>query len=373
MSKVMKIVLIVLLVIVLAVVGLGVYVLTSMRSDAVEIVEKPVDLIAADTEEPEPEPIEIGEPTPSPTPMPIYQEDTKQEGIVNILLIGTDSRSTAELQDATGRSDTMMLVSIDTGNGTIKLVSFMRDSRVHRIGKSGRFTFYNRLNGAYNGGYGGGGPGELINTINGNFKLDIQEYISIGFDGFAALIDKIGGLDVDCDQAEINFINNRITGDYDNEPDVVYNASTIKDAPGIIHLDGAQCLIYARNRHTGVDGGDGNDFDRVNRQQEIIQLVFDKVTKEMNEQSVLALISFATGYVSTNMSIDTMTDLAKILLTKGMTFSKATFPAPGTYHNFVDETGAETSLLEFDIDAAATELNKLLYGESFVATPTPAQ
>lgn len=373
MSKVMKIVLIVLLVIVLAVVGLGVYVLTSMRSDAVETVEKPVDLSVAATDEPEPAVVETGDPTPTPTAMPIYQEDTKQQGIVNILLIGTDSRSAQEVQDATGRSDTMMLASIDTNKGTITLVSFMRDARVHRIGKSGRFTFYNRLNGAYNGGYGGGGPGELINTINENFKLDIQEYISIGFDGFAALIDKIGGLDVDCDQAEINFINNRITAGFVNEPDIVLNAKTIKEDPGILHLDGAQCLIYARNRHTGFEGGEGNDYDRVNRQQEIIQLIFDKVTKEMNEQSVLALISFATSYVSTNMSIDTMSDLAKILLTKGMTFSKASMPAPGTYHNYVDEAGTETSMLEFDLDDAAASLNALLYGEGFVPTPTPAQ
>lgn len=373
MSKVMKIVLIVLLVIILAVVGLGVYMLTSMRANAVEIVEKPVDLNFADTEEPEEVTVVTGEPTPSPTPMPIYQEDTKQIGIVNILLIGTDSRSAAEVQDAQGRSDTMMLASIDTNKGTITLVSFLRDARVHRIGKSGRFTFYNRLNGAYSGGYGGGGPGELINTINENFKLDIQEYVSIGFDGFAALIDKIGGLDVDCDQGEINFINHRITAGFVNEPDIVLNAKTIKEEPGILHLDGAQCLIYARNRHTGVDGGQGNDYDRVNRQQEIIQLIFDKVTKEMNEQSVLALISFATGYVSTNMSLDTMTDLAKILLAKGMTFNKVSMPEPGTYHNFVDENGTETSLLEFDLDEAAASLNKLLYGEDFVATPTPAE
>ncbi len=56
----------------------------------------------------------------------------------------------------------MMLASINTDKGTITLVSFMRDSRVHRIGKSGRFTFYSRLNGAYSGGYAGGGPGELF-------------------------------------------------------------------------------------------------------------------------------------------------------------------------------------------------------------------
>ena len=369
MSKVIKIVLIVLLVIVLALVGVAAYVLSSMRADAVEIVEKPIDLEAPD--EPEPVSVVSDEATPTPTQMPIYEEEAKADNIVNILLVGTDSRSTKDLQEAQGRSDTMMLASINTDKGTITLVSFMRDARVHRIGKSGRFTFYNRLNGAYSGGYAGGGPGELINTLNKNFQLDIQEYICIGFDGFAALIDQIGGLDVHCDQAEINFINDRIKGSYVNEPAIVRKANTIKAEPGIIHLDGAQCLIYARNRHTGVDGGSGNDFDRVSRQQEILELVFEKVSKEMNEQSVLALITFATSYVSTNMKLETMTDIAKILLTKGMTFTKTTIPAVGTYSSYVDEDGKKTDLLAFDLDAAAVELNALLYGDSFVPTPAP--
>ncbi len=368
MSKVMKIVLIVVLVLVLAVVGLGIFVLTSMRADAVQTVEKPVELNMP--EETEAVSVVSGEPTPTPTAMPIYEEATKQESIVNILLVGTDSRTKAT-GVVEGRSDSMILASINTEKGTITLVSFMRDSLVHRIGKSGRFTFYNRLNGAFSGGYGGGGPGELINTINENFKLDIQEYICIGFDGFAAMIDQIGGLDVDCDQAEINFINDRISGGHGNEPEFVYFTEHVKGEPGIIHLNGAQCLIYARNRHTGTDGGSGNDYDRVNRQQEIIQLVFEKVTKEMNEQSVLALISFATGYVSTNMKLETMTELAKLLLTKGMTFTKTAIPAAGTYSNYVDKEGTKTDMLEFDLDAAAAELNALLYGDSFVPTPTP--
>ena len=371
MSKVMKIVLIVLLVIVLAVVGVGVYVLTNMRADAVETVEKPDDLTA--TEEPATVMVIEDEPTPTPTQMPIYEEESKADNIVNILLVGTDSRSAQETQSNEGRSDSMMLASINTDKGTITLVSFMRDSRVHRIGKSGRFTFYSRLNGAYSGGYAGGGPGELINTLNENFKLDIQEYVCIGFDGFAALIDQIGGLDVDCDQAEINFINDRITGYYVNEPDVVRDASPIREDPGVLHLDGAQCLIYARNRHTGFDGGSGNDFDRVSRQQEIIQLAFEKVTKQMNEQSVIALLSFATNYVSTNMGLDTMTELAKILLSKGMTFTTTVIPEPGSYSNYVDDNGVKTDQLEFDLDAAAAALNTLIYGESFVPTPTPAE
>ena len=366
----MKIILVVLLIVVLAVVGIGYYVLSSMRADAVETVAKPTgDLDAIVSEEPEIAVIE-SDPTPAPTPMPIFEEEELEDSVTNILLIGTDSRNADETENSEGRSDSMILASLDKEKGTLTLVSFMRDARVKRIGSSGRFTFYNRLNGAYRGGYGGGGAGELINTINGNFGLDIQEYIAVGFDGFAALIDKIGGLDVDLDQAEINFINDRITGIHDYEPDIVKNAKTVTAAPGIVHLDGAQCLIYARNRHTGEDGGEGNDFTRVSRQQEIIQLVFNKVKSEMNEQAVAGLISFATNYITTNMKGETMMALAKVMLSKDIQFVTTSIPEQGSYKYYVDEkTNEKTDQLEFNIKKAAAALQVLLYGEEL--TPTP--
>ena len=379
MSKVMKIILIVLLVIVLAVVGAGMYMLSSMRSNAVQTVAKPTEDLSA-TEEPASIQVISGDPTPSPTPMPIYEEAALDESIINILLIGTDSRSADESENSEGRSDSMILASINTDTGKITLVSFMRDARVHRVGESGRFTFYNKLNGAYRGGYGGGGAGELIKTINGNFGLDIDQYIAIGFDGFATLIDKIGGLDVELDQAEINFINDRIKGDHELEPDIVKNANTVTADPGVVHLDGAQCLIYARNRHTGTDGGEGNDFERVNRQQEIIQLIYKKVTSSMNEQSVLALMSFATNYITTNLDLGTMTTLAKVLLTSNMEFTSSTVPEEGTYKNYVaekvnSETGEttyeKTDQLEFNIKKAAAALQTLLYGAELTPTPEP--
>lgn len=366
----MKIILAVVAVVVIAIGGFFWYMISSMRSDAVDTVAKP-DLEATDTdEETSIFTVIADDPTPSPTPMPIYEEESQADNVVNILLIGTDSRNADESENSEGRSDTMILASLNKQDKTITLVSFMRDARVKRIGASGKFTFYNRLNGAYRGGYGGGGAGELINTINYNFELDIQEYIAIGFDGFAALIDQIGGLDVDLDQAEINFINDRITGDHELEPDIVKNATKVTAEPGIVHLDGAQCLIYARNRHTGYDGGEGNDYDRVSRQQEIIQLIYDKVTSQMDTQSVYALISFASNYITTNMEFETMTSLASILLSNDIEFVTTSIPAEGSYNYYVDEdTGEKTDQLEFNISKVATALNELLYGAE--ETPAP--
>ena len=110
----------------------------------------------------------------------------------------------------------------------------------------------------------------------------------------------------------------------------------------------------------------------MNRQQEIIKLVYDKVTAQMNEQSIVALITFATQHITTNMSLETMTDLAKMLLTNKMSFVSTTIPAEGTYSNYVDKDGVKTDQLEFDLDEAAAAINELLYGTgTAAATPNP--
>ncbi len=368
----MKIIFIAVLAVILVVAGLFLYVFLNMRQGAVDIVEKPVDLVLAETADPLDSIVVVQEePTPEPTPMPIYEEEKREEGVVNILLVGTDARTTAET--IAGRSDSMMLASYNKGTNRITMVSFLRDARVARIGKKGKFSFYNKLNGAFSGGYAGGGPGELINTINYNFGLDIQEYVCIGFEGFAVLIDKIGGIDVEMDQAEINFVNDRITGYFVNEPAVIRNSERITAAPGLVHLTGGQALAHARNRHTGVDGGTGSDLDRVSRQQEIIRIVCNKITTEMNEQSVIGLIAFACDYVTTNMSLDTMTQLATSILKNGVDFSGEHVPFEGTYHLWKDEKGAESSQLEFDFDETTARLHTLLYGDAASApTETPA-
>jgi hypothetical protein len=82
----------------------------------------------------------------------------------------------------------------------------------------------------------------------------------------------------------------------------------------------------------------------------------------MNEQSIAALITFATQHITTNMSLETMTDLAKMLLANKMSFVSTTIPGEGTYKNYVDENGVKTDQLEFDLDEAAAAINELLYG-----------
>ena len=168
---------------------------------------------------------------PAPSEAPIYRQVPISESTINILLLGSDTRP----NDNIGRSDTMMLLSYNRGKNKVSLVSFMRDSWVQIEGHG-----WNRINAAY----AFGGVGLSINAVNENFNLDIQNYVTIGFEDFIQSVDEIGGIELRLSQEEANYINGL-------------------DAPPALHegvntLNGAQTLIHARNRHIG-----NGDFDRV--------------------------------------------------------------------------------------------------------------
>ena len=206
----------------------------------------------------------------------IYKQNKIDDQIFNVLLIGMDARS----YDKNSRSDTMILVSYNTGKNTVKMVSFMRDSWINIPGKSN-----NRLNAATLF----GGPGLLINTINENFDLDIQNYIQIKFDDFRQIIDLFGGVDVDLTQQEINYINKKLhTDDHDYDNDIT-------EEPGIIHLNGAQALWQCRNRSIG-----NADFERTERQREVLSKIADNM-KTFNPKKLTGVMKAALPEMTTNM------------------------------------------------------------------------
>jgi len=107
-------------------------------------------------------------------------ETVKDKRIINIALFGIDTRTADSFS---GRSDTIMILSINTGTGKIKLISVMRDSLVPIPKESG--TSYNKINSAY----ATGGPELAIKTLNTIFDLDISEYVTVNFYKLADIID----------------------------------------------------------------------------------------------------------------------------------------------------------------------------------------
>lgn len=350
----LKIALIVVVVLILALAGGIWYVVSQMQKDAVEIVAKPTvspnesgttEIVVLD---------EMPSSEPETTAEPIYQEEQKSLGIVNVLLIGTDNRTKASVDQAVGNADTVILASYDRDKNTIALLSFMRDSWLKIQGE--KSTYMGKLNSAYSS----GGIGRLVNTINLNYDLDVQNYVAIGFDGFSALIDEIGGIEIDVDARERNVINARI--------DKEGRTCGYVQGTGMQLLNGEQALLYARNRTSGLEEGEGgNDFARVSRQQEVIQVVYKTVLNKMNVSNIAGLISLVTQHVSTNMDVTTMVELGTALMNTQANFSTEHVPFEGEW-GYSDNGSA----IEFNIDKAAEKVHALLYGAGTQEAETPA-
>ena len=110
----------------------------------------------------------------------VAAEPMKEDGVVNILLIGNDSRENGE----DGRSDAMILLSISSRTKTIYMTSLLRDIYVDIPGHDG-----NRLNAAY----AFGGAELLMKTIEHNFGIPVNRYMLVNFEAFANLVDAVDG------------------------------------------------------------------------------------------------------------------------------------------------------------------------------------
>ena len=205
----------------------------------------------------------------------------KASYVRSILILGTDNRG-----DETGRSDSMILLSINTRTHEMTMTSFMRDCYVE-IPDYG----WNKLNAAY----AFGGADLLMETIENNFKVRIDDYVSIDFLSFSSIVDSVGGLDMDVsdeEAAEINIILqaelNELMGD-DRYADLL-------ESGGYLHLNGKQALAYARIRNVG-----NSDFERTGRQRKVIELILNKV-KTLRPSIFTNIAKNVIPDVSTNMS-----------------------------------------------------------------------
>ncbi len=209
--------------------------------------------------------------------------DVKSDGsVMNILLLGVDENPNG----SDGRSDTNILLSADRGSKTLHLVSFLRDTylEIPTVGK-------NKLNVAF----AKGGAALTMQTLENNYRVNIDKYVSVNFENFAAVIDKMGGLDVEMSKSACALENKNM-------------GSHLK--AGVNHLNGRLCLYYARIRDAS-DGYGVNDFGRAGRQRQIIQLMIRKMVSLNPIESNKILYDYLP-YIKTNLSDGELLYLASI-------------------------------------------------------------
>lgn len=195
----------------------------------------------------------------------------KMKGYRNIALFGVDS--TAGSLEKNTRSDSIMIASINMDTGEIKLVSVYRDTILNIDG----IDKYKKCNSAYMF----GGAKQAMEMLNMNLDLNITDFVAVGFEGLKEAIDALGGVWVEVEKAEIVHLNNyQLTMSEDLDCDYVK-----VEEPGYQLLDGLQAVAYCRIRYVG------SDFQRTERQREVINAIVDQAKKADPQELVDAVNS----------------------------------------------------------------------------------
>ncbi len=269
------------------------------------------------------------------------------KGVRNILLLGVDGGTFS------GRSDAMIILSINDNTKTIRLISLMRDMWVSVPGrdrdKDGKDDIC-KLNSAY--AY--GRFPLLKKTIAQNFRITLDDYITVNFAALPNIIDAMGGLDVELTAREMTQVPNY--GCYPNDEYWFENFVPLQGEPGVHHLTGLQVLEYSRIRN--ID----SDFKRTERQRKVIDLAIAKA-QTMSYAQLVDVLYAALPSIDTNMSADEFVGFAANALsyTSYRMDTEYRIPENNGYKGVYIEGGSGLQLL--DPRQTVLNLHKHIYDE----------
>ena len=201
----------------------------------------------------------------------------------NIAILGLDSKY--DTYDPDYRTDCIMIASINKVTNEVQLYSIYRDTYV-QMELDGE-TVFDKINHAYYN-----GVENTLKTINKNLDLNITEYVMADFTAIADLVDSVGGIDIDIDSEEINYINDYIK----DVSKVVGRTSSNISQTGVQHLDGIQAVSYCRIRYTS-----GLDYKRTERMREVLGKVVDKI-KQSDLMTINNLLDTFLPKIRTNIT-----------------------------------------------------------------------
>ncbi len=263
------------------------------------------------------------------------------DDVYNILLVGHDSR----YRDLLGNSDSMIVVSINKRTKEITLTSIMRDIYLYRPDHG-----YGRINGAF----AMGGPDLLIQTIEENFKIDIDCYVAVSFYSFMDVVDAVGGVEITVKDEEI-WILNRYVQELNRLLGLPEDDGTLSTG-GTYLLTGKQALGYSRIRYVG-----NADYERTERQRRVLNEIFSEV-KDSDLIELNDLLNTILPNIITNISEGEMLSLLLNFSTdyKDYDIKQARVPYDGTFEN-MNVGGA--AVLGIDIQANIDYMHQDIYGE----------
>ena len=210
------------------------------------------------------------------------EELIKAKEKVTILLMGVDKR-----EDDVGRSDTLMIATIDPHTDQATLLSIPRDTRVKIYGRG-----YDKINAAF--AYGGVELAEA--TVESFLGIDIDHYVVVDTHSFVKIIDAIGGVDIDVEKRM-----------YYEDPWDDDGGLVIDLYPGQQHMDGKTAVTYVRYRDAEGDIG------RVKRQQAFMAACMEKITSPEIIPRIPKIVREVIDAVETDMTLRQLLEVAGTL------------------------------------------------------------
>ncbi len=227
-------------------------------------------------------------------------ENLDHDGVQIILMVGCDKRP-----DDIGRTDTIMLAFIQPQTGEAKVLSIPRDTYV-TIPGGGK----TKINHAYSF----GGMPLTTATIESVFGIKVDNYVEVDFNGFAALVDALGGVTLDIPQKMVNPLEGINLAAGDNQ-----------------RLDGARALQFVRFREPLQA-----DIGRINRQQQFIKAVINEVTTPGVILKIPKLVDVAMNNIKTDLNTKELLSLANLVLRADISsLELMVTPGDGKYINKV--------------------------------------
>ncbi|ROR29352.1 LytR family transcriptional attenuator [Mobilisporobacter senegalensis] len=271
----------------------------------------------------------------------------QDKNTVNVLLVGEEAINEG---GARGRTDSIMIATMNVKQKAIKLTSLMRDMYVQIPGYSD-----NKLNAAYHT----GGMPLLKETIQLNFDIELDGAVLVDFDGFESIIDKLGGVEITLTDSEARYLN---TTNYISNP-ANRNVKT-----GTQTLNGNQALGYSRVRYRKASSGEADDFGRTSRQRTVLNAIFEKY-KSKNVAELVLLLNDILPLVTTDIPKSDIVGYLGTFVTLGTT-KLETLRVP------IDNGYTTANIRSMDVllpnmPANIEALHTFIFGSTNVSSSTP--
>lgn len=237
----------------------------------------------------------ISDPDAVPDPMPML--NTGSYEIENFLLLGSDTTNPVNA----GRTDVMVILSVNRSTGSVSMLSIPRDLYVYIPGHN-----VYRINSAYGYGEhdGTGGFALLAETIRHNLGLQIDHYARVDFADFKRIVDALGGIEISVDCA----IQDWRLKDPDLDPALEDSWELFTLPVGVHEMDGDLALWYARSRRTS------SDFDRGRRHQALLRALWHRVLGLNLIDQLSDIYPQALETVETDIQLGDLLDLVPLAL-----------------------------------------------------------